>query len=363
MKKILLALTVLLCTCQGDPADKPKSGSPLDNLPDHIRQITFFGQRAEFSHDSRKIMFMERTCGDVYEYHLETGIITPVTHHFYHEGFTRAFYLPNGDILLSGAREYDATNPNPSRRNNAELWVLDRSLAKPPVPLGGVKTWEGQAVARNEFLIAYAKTYKQYPEIYDWGECQIFIANIEYIDGTPQLANERVLVDSRKLGVENVTNVLLEPQNFRPPGNNSLIFSLYYHNIEGKNPESLDDHYSSVMEVVIGTGEITRHTALPMIHDEPEGIFPDGRHTLMESNRGIGPGEGDIDIWKLSLDGKADVERLTWFSRHRGYKSSNPVVSDDGRLMAFQYAFEGDPPGVGRGLLLYEFEKANLNSE
>ena len=77
----------------------------------------------------------------------------------------------------------------------------------------------------------------------------------------------------------------------------------------------------------------------------------------MESNREVGHGEGDIDIWKLSLDGKATAKRLTWFNQYGGYKSSNPVVSDDGRYMAFQYAFEEDPPGVGRGLLLYDFVK------
>ena len=358
MKKIFLVLPVVLYACQVNPGDKPKSGSPLDNLPDHISQITFFGQRAEFSHDSRKIMFMEKTCGDVYEYHMESRIITAVTHHFLHEGFTRVFYLSNGDVLLSGAREFDAANPGPSRRNNAELWVLDGSLTDLPVPLG-VKTWEGQAVARNELLIAYSKTYKQYPEIYDWGESQIFIATIDYPDGRPKLVNERVLVDSRKLGIGNITNVLLEPQNFRPPDNRSLIFSLYFHYLEGENPESMDDHYSSVMEVDINTGEITRHTDLYMIHDEPEGIFPDGMHTLMESNRGNEGGEEGIDIWKLSLDGKGDAERLTWFQDYRGYKSSNPVVSDDGRYMAFQYAFEGDPPGVGRGLLIYDFKMVN----
>ena len=41
------------------------------------------------------------------------------------------------------------------------------------------------------------------------------------------------------------------------------------------------------------------------------------------------------------------MERLTYFSDY-GYKGSNPVVSDDGKFIAFQYAKSGDLPGVGR---------------
>ena len=53
--------------------------------------------------------------GDILEVELSTGIIRPLTHHFFHEGFTRALYLANGDVLLSGARKFDATDPWPSR--------------------------------------------------------------------------------------------------------------------------------------------------------------------------------------------------------------------------------------------------------
>ena len=84
--------------------------SPLDELPPHIRRLTHFGQRADFSHDGKRILFLEKTFGDVYEVELKTGIIRPMTHRYYHEGYTRALYLANGDILLSGAREFDATN-------------------------------------------------------------------------------------------------------------------------------------------------------------------------------------------------------------------------------------------------------------
>ena len=68
-----------------------------------------------------------------------------------------------------------------------------------------------------------------------------------------------------------------------------------------------------------------------------------------------------IDIWKLSLDGKENWERITHFSDYRGFKSSNPVVSDDGRYIAFQMAKLGDPAGVGRGLFILDLkERARL---
>ena len=53
-----------------------------------------------------------------------------MTGHFYHEGFTRAMYLSNGDILLIGARKFDAANPQASRSGkNAELWVMKKDLS------------------------------------------------------------------------------------------------------------------------------------------------------------------------------------------------------------------------------------------
>jgi hypothetical protein len=49
--------------------------------------------------------------------------------------------------------------------------------------------------------------------------------------------------------------------------------------------------------------------------------------------------------------------RLTHFNDFEGGKASNPVVSTDGRFMAFQTAKTTDPAGVGYGILLYWFRK------
>ena len=66
--------------------------------PAYITKVTNFGERADWSHDGKRILFVERSFGDVYEYDLETGKYRPLTHHYYHGGYVRALYLSNGDI-------------------------------------------------------------------------------------------------------------------------------------------------------------------------------------------------------------------------------------------------------------------------
>lgn len=52
-----------------------------------------------------------------------------------------------------------------------------------------------------------------------------------------------------------------------------------------------------------------------------------------------------------------DYMRLTHFNDYEGGKASNPVVSTDGKYMAFRSANTNDPAGVGYGILLYTFKK------
>ena len=69
-------------------------------------------------------------------------------------------------------------------------------------------------------------------------------------------------------------------------------------------------------------------------------------------------GSGNIDLWKLKLDGTGkDFTRLTHFNDYEGRKASNPVVSRHGRFMAFQAAKTTDAAGVGCGIILYWFRK------
>ena len=134
----------------------------------------------------------------------------------------------------------------------------------------------------------------------------------------------------------------LETQNFRPPDEKELIFSAYGY------------QKTEVAGLDIATGKIVNYSNAPGQYDEPEGIFPDGKHTLVECDAHNPKGSQHIDIYKLALDGSGKYERITFFADYPGYKASNPVVSDDGRFIAFQYARLGDRAGIGRGILILD---------
>jgi hypothetical protein len=322
-------------------ADKPAAVDPTTELPRWITRLTWFGERADFSHDGKRILFVEKTYGDAFEVEIASRIIRPVTHHFYHGGFTRALYLANGDILLSGCRSFDADKPHVNRSDKAELWVLDRSLRKPPVPLG-TKCSEGPAVSRKRMHIAWTHVSGQYPAEMEKGSSRILEADLVYEEGVPKLAQSRRVITNQELPFA----CTLETQNFVPPDERKLTFSAYGY--QGTEVCLLDLVDKTVVNV----------TRSALEYDEPEGIFPEGKFTLVECDRQNKLGWRHIDIWKLRLDDGEYVERLTRFSDYPGFKASNPVVSDDGRFMAFQMAKTTDEAGVGYGIFLFDFTRA-----
>ena len=58
------------------------------------------------------------------------------------------------------------------------------------------------------------------------------------------------------------------------------------------------------------------------------------------------------------ISGSGTLGRLTYFSDYKGYKSSNPVISDDGRFMAFQLAKASDLAGIGYGIFIMDLQMA-----
>lgn len=350
--RTLLAVSLGLATSLGFANELGQvPGDPLDHLPSHIRKVNDWGQRADFSHDGKKILFVEKTYGDAFELDLATGNLTPVTHHYYHGGYTRALYLPNGDILLSGCTSFDAENPGLNRREKAELWVLDQSLTEPPVRLG-MHCFEGPAVSRTRLRIAWTTTQVQYPDTYAEREYRVHVGDIVYRDGVPELVNQRTVLSTATHPFFKKP-VGIETQNFIRPDEDRITLSLYGY---------LDGAQTSIVD--LDTGKLTLVSQTPDHHNEPEGIYPDGRSTLVESSRhflghDLKSPVQYIDIWKLSLDGTRQWERITNFTKFEGYKSSNPVVSDDGRYIAFQMAKLGDPAGVGRGLFILDLAEGD----
>ena len=153
--------------------------------------------------------------------------------------------------------------------------------------------------------------------------------------------NQNVVVDSIKY------EGMLEPQSFRPPHENELIWSQYGNDSRGV-------FTSETMGYDINTGIIVNYSRAPGQYDEPEGIFPDGTYTLIECDRHNPEGTKNIDLYKLKLDGTGkDWTRLTFFNEVEGFRASNPVVRDDGKKIVFQASLSGSDAGVGCGLYLY----------
>lgn len=138
---------------------------------------------------------------------------------------------------------------------------------------------------------------------------------------------------------------MVETQNFRGPDDREIIFSGYGY--QG----------SEVMGVNLDTQLVTNYSNDPNTYDEPEGIFPNGHWIAYEHNPNS-TAHKNLDIWKLKLDGSGNKQRLTFFNRDfPGFKANQPVISNNGRYMAFQTSSTADYAGIGRGVYLYELGK------
>ncbi len=326
-------------------AESPEGENPADHLPPHIVQVTTFGERADWSHDGSRILFLTKTFGDAMELDLKTKKIRNLTQHYPHHGYTRALYLANGDILLSGPETFDVKKIGEARAQ-CFLYVLDKSLSKPARPLG-TKCSEGPAVSRKRMHLAWTHVAVEYPDEMAAGSSRMQEADIIFDNGNPRFANQQLIIDSRDLPFK----CTMETQNFRPPDEKELTFSAYGY--QG----------TDVCGINLVTKKVTNYSNSPGQYDEPEGIYPDGEYTLVECDKQNLQGPGHVDLWKLKLDGSGQyVERLTYFSDSPGYKASNPVVSDDGKFVAFQMAKAREAAGVGHGIFVLDLEKAKAKT-
>jgi hypothetical protein len=328
--------------------------SPADDLPPYVKLVSGFGERPNWSHDGKFILFLDKPMGEVYELELATGIIRPKTRHFNHYGFTRAEYLANGDILLSGPNEpFDPTDEEDryKARNMTWLYVMDKSGEKPPVPLNTLCA-EGPAVSRDKMRIAWTQRDRQIPEL-GKNRAKLYMAEIVYEDGVPMLSNQREIFDSKQLPFS-LGDSSLETQNLVPPEDVKVTFTAYTIN-EGNNTD--------VYMVDSETGEYEPITNSPCCYDEAEGIFPDGLHTLVEHANSEEKAWPLIDLYKLKLDGSGKMQRLTHFTNYKGYKANQGVISDDGKYMSFQIGKDNTEPGAGFGFLIMDLEEVEKHLE
>jgi len=318
-----------------------KQGGPLGNLPNNIEILTRFGERADFSPDSKSIAFMTKSFGDAMVMDLATREIRCLTCNIPAAAFLRVMHLPTGDYILIGPERFEDIRVSRTRDN--ELWFLSKERGSKPVKLGQ-KMSEGVVISKRNLKIAFSEIHAQAPDLAPEAS-RLIVADLDLSGGTPKLINKKTVYESKD------KNCTIEPQDFYD-NDTKMTFSCY-------EPNSL----SSVMGIDLKTSQITNFSKSPGAYNEVEGIFPDGKYTLVEADRqcdwfGGKRGPWNIDIWKLKLDGTGkDFVRLTNFNDYEGGKASNPVVSTNGKYMAFQFANTTDPAGVGYGILLYQFKK------
>lgn len=335
MRRIVLVMAALAAHAQAPL----KKGSPLEALPADTEMLTHFGERADFSPDNRRLAFMAKSFGDAFVIDLGTRVIRCLTCNVPGAAFLRVMHLANGDYLLIGPERF--TDIRTSRGRDNELWLLKRAAGAKPVRMGQ-KMSEGAAVSKRTMRIAFAETAGQNPELAP-RRSRIWVADVDVDNAV--LRNRRVVVESPD------DSCTLEAQDFFD-NDRKLTYTCYE---RGGG--------ASVWTVNLETGERVNHSAAIGSYNEVEGIFPDGLHTCVESDRqavlrGKTDKFRDIDIWKLRLDGTGkSYERLTFFNDYEGWKASNPVVSTDGRYLAFQAARTADEAGVGYGILLKRLAK------
>lgn len=316
-----------------------KPGNPADHLPPNIEMITHFGERADVSPDNQRVAFMGKSFGDAFVIDLKTREIRCLTCGIPGTAFLRVMHLSTGDYILIGPERFKDLHT--SRGADNELWFLSRKPGSKPLRLDQ-KMSEGAAISKKTLKMAWAETPRQFPEMPN-GYSRIVVADVDLSGGSARLVNKKTIYESK------TSACTLEPQDFYE-NDSKMTFTCY-------EPKGL----ASVMGIDLKTGEVINFSKAPGTYNEVEGIFPDGRYTCVEGDRQIqtlggAAGSHNIDIWKLRLDGTGkDFVRLTHFNDYEGGKASNPVVSTDGKFMAFQVANTADEAGVGYGIAVMRF--------
>lgn len=315
-------------------------GDPTYDMPAGQRLISPFGERPVFSPDGTKLAFIGHSYGDAFEYDLKTGKVRNITAHMPHRGFLRVHYLKDGSFLLLGPHDPGATMAE-TREKRIEMFWLDREASGPAVPLR-TKLFEGVATSRLSNRIA-------------WTELVPKGSTMRGAAGT-LLKTADVVVDGLRTRLSNVqqvstsTECKTEAQDFLP-GDKGVTMPCYYFGKEFKGGTRTE-----VVSIDFASKAVTRYPTPPELYGEIEGIFPDGKRTLVECS---GDRSAGMDMCVLDL--KTDTPRYTRITRimdHGRWKYGNPVVSPDGRTIAAQVgSADVIDVGMGLGIVLIDVPK------
>lgn len=341
-----------------DPDKGTKQGSPIDDLPDHIRlldiQLPDGGKamRPDWSPDGERLILIDAPIGDVWEHDLARRTTRNLTGSLLPAGVLRAHHLSNGDLLLCALTERSPGEPE-SDRFNGQLFVMQQPLpTRAPIALGE-GCWEGVAASKHpgSTRIAWNRSSIDFTAVPDVfvealiGDSQILTGVVAYdLEGTPSLADVRVVLDKSDVAPDTPA---VEAQDFRmlddgdPDPDDELIFSAYFH-LGGQ-----------AMGVNLDTGEVTDYALDSPYYEEAEGIDPAGAYVMVERDLTVTLFPGMLDIWRLPLDGSGEFQRMTTFDHYEGFGANNPVISPDGTQMAFGLKVEGEE-GESDGILVMD---------
>jgi len=330
-----------------DPEKATLEGSPVSSLPPYIRQVLPTGMRPDWSPDGRSLIYTDAPLGNVWRLDLRSGRRTNLTGRFRGFGYLRAYSLHSGDILLCGPDKTPGNAGTPEEgRFDGTLFVLQKPFTRRPVPLGR-PCWEGQAVSRRTNRIA-------------WNESTIDFTNPdqEFVVGKSEIWTGDINRDRR--GVARLVNAKRVATRADFP---ARLAPIEVQDFRGREEtELLLTAYGALTGEVYGfdlrTGATTNYSGYSPFYEEAEGAARSGAFDIVERDLMVNPIPGALDLWTLTLDGSATYRRLTHFNRHKGYGASNPVVSPDDRLMAFQLSVTEGAEGQGQGLFVLDLRKA-----
>lgn len=324
----------------GDMTFGDKKGDPAYDLPAGQRLISAFGERPAFSPDGKKVAFIGASYGDAFEYDLATGRTRNLAAHAPHNGFLRVQYLGDGSLILLGPRTLGKTRAE-TRARHIELFWLDAAASRTPVPLR-LTAWEGIATSRTSNMIAWSEAAH--------GEKDPMPASTTMKTGVVRVSRDGAVsvADIRDVLTTPAT-CLIEPQDFLP-GDKGLTMPCY----DFRKP---DRPVTLVQSVDLATKMVTTYPTPAGLYGEVEGLFPDGRRTLVE----CAPDRRfSMEICSLDLQGaRPRYLRLTRIMDYGQWKYGNPVVSPNGRTIAAQIGPAAViDAGVGMGIVLMDAPRA-----
>lgn len=341
VRKILKGTTAIvffLCpflVCQAQAADKEVSVND-------IRLLTAFGERANYSPDGERIVFIGKNYGDAFEIEVETGKIKNISSGVPHQGMHRIQFLPDGNYLVTAPRIYSGVNT----RASMEMWILDKSLDKGLQPLEEMPL-EGIAVSKKSNLIAWTAVEPrvQLEKGQPWQmlfskPTKRYVAEVSYHNGVPRITNKREIMNTLPEECS-----FIEPQDFRDD-DRELVFSCL--KFSGKV-----GMHVSVMGYRLESKEYITYRSREGEYNEIEGLFPGGKRGTVECGEQVKPGIPPLEVCILELKPDGRMTRLFSDSPEGAMDEySNPVVSPDGKQIVFQKSARTESE-YGEGLGLY----------